>query len=191
MTRYIFDEFTDSWLAQDEYRERYERASLYTALRGRKVPRGLTKTAQPDGYGKSKKFHDAVLHRLDYVISGTFEAEEIYAARYACGQQTVVLTTVAEPGTERRCRKCFGEKTWTVYGYWNAAGEALYIGQTVDLHTRRTAHRNHSSWHREVAWHDALSAHETEAAARTAERDAIRKYRPLHNVQHQPKEVAA
>lgn len=190
--RYFLDPHTGDWLTRDEWEDKYDTPDIQTALKGRKVPRGVRRTAPATPYGKSGKFHEAVLHRVEFVLEGRFRGEQVNAAKYACGGSTMVLAGVAELGGERRCEKCFAEKiTWHVYAYWNAAGDALYVGQTRKLRERRTSHRNGSAWYPESVWHDVLSTHDTATAALAAEREAIRRYRPLRNVHHVPKEAVA
>lgn len=68
-----------------------------------------------------------------------------------------------------------------VYRYLDADGTVLYVGCTSDL-TSRDRH------HRRRVWYPAVRRMESETFAdresgRAAERAAIEKYRPIHNVQ--------
>lgn len=189
--RYFLDTRTGEWLTRKEWDDKYDDPTIYSAVRGGKLPRGIKRIETPATYGKSSHFRDGVLHVIDFAVEGTYNDAPRLGARYMCGENTVVLKPVVEPGDERQCPRCFNEKKWHVYAYWNAAGDTLYVGQTSDLSHRRTQHRSKSTWLSESVWHDVLSTHDTAAEALAAEREAIRRYRPLHNVHHVPKEAVA
>lgn len=78
-----------------------------------------------------------------------------------------------------------------IYAYVAADGEVLYVGQTCDQRTRRTAHRVRATWWAEDLEWALVDIAADRPAARLAERKAIRELAPVHNVQHNPHGAAA
>jgi predicted GIY-YIG superfamily endonuclease len=89
----------------------------------------------------------------------------------------------------------FDEPT-TLYRFFDARGQLLYVGITSDLPTRLRTHNRLQNWWRDVV-RTTLEHFESREAARAAELRAIRDELPRYNrwsgVQHQrmPAEVAA
>lgn len=77
----------------------------------------------------------------------------------------------------------------TLYRFYNADAELLYIGITVNFDQRRTAHRAEKSWWPEVASH-TLTKYPCRLDAAIAERESIVAEKPFYNVHHHPDLVA-
>lgn len=195
--RVFHDWHTDEWITQGEWVRRYERPSIHSALHYGYFPRHVHAVKDPAPFGRTAtpKHRGPLVHRIEIAIEGHDGGRECNAARYVCGETSVDLMQLDEPGDLRKCGKCFppepGEMTWSVYGYWNAAGDALYVGQTSDLAKRRKSHSKRAPWFGQSYWHDVISTHATRAEALAAERAAIQRMAPLFNIQHNPKAVAA
>lgn len=70
----------------------------------------------------------------------------------------------------------------TLYRYFDGAGQLLYVGITGDNTKRQSQHRRNSFWFGEIE--SATFEHfETRSEALEAETEAIRREKPLHNVQ--------
>ena len=78
-----------------------------------------------------------------------------------------------------------------LYRFFDSSDALLYIGITVRLRTRFREHAraNATSWWPQVSYH-TVSWFPTKAEAKSAERDAIRKERPTHNVVHSTRQIA-
>ena len=70
-----------------------------------------------------------------------------------------------------------------LYRYFDATGALLYIGVSRRWFRRNVDHQREASWHYRIS-SATIEMHPTRAAALDAERDAIRKERPLYNVVH-------
>lgn len=73
--------------------------------------------------------------------------------------------------------------THALYRFYDATGALLYVGITADPGARWRKHAHDKPWWHQVA-HITLEAHPDRAAVLTAERAAIRRERPLHNIVH-------
>lgn len=73
------------------------------------------------------------------------------------------------------------ETETSLYRLWSDVGELLYIGVTVDVSRRFGQHAKVQSWWSEVA-HHAVEVFPTRTAAFSAERDAVAREHPRHNV---------
>lgn len=73
------------------------------------------------------------------------------------------------------------QKRTTLYRYFDNSGQLLYVGITGDNTKRQSQHRRNSFWFGEIV--NATFEHfPTREEALTAEAEAIRKEKPLHNV---------
>ncbi|WP_049566820.1 GIY-YIG nuclease family protein [Streptomyces sp. SBT349] len=81
----------------------------------------------------------------------------------------------------------------TLYRLYDAEGVLLYVGITANREQRWEGHRRSSSWWKQVARKE-LSSYPSRKLAVIAERNAVRKELPVHNVEYtypdQPKSVA-
>lgn len=68
-----------------------------------------------------------------------------------------------------------------LYRHFNTEGRLLYVGISRDASKRLAQHRAHAPWFDEIATVD-VTAFETREKAAEAERRAIQKERPVHNV---------
>lgn len=73
--------------------------------------------------------------------------------------------------------------THALYRFYDATGQLLYVGITADPGSRWRSHAREKPWWHQVA-HITLEAHPTRETVLDAERAAIRRERPLHNVVH-------
>lgn len=76
-----------------------------------------------------------------------------------------------------------------VYRMFNAAGDLLYIGQSINPAQRLCLHRTVSSWLTEVA-SMSLEWHPTREAAKAAEAAAIFAEVPAYNIDRQADSTA-
>lgn len=78
-----------------------------------------------------------------------------------------------------------------LYRMFSAAGQLLYIGQSVNPAQRLCLHRNDTekNWLPDVVRME-LEWFPTRAAAKSAEAAAIRAESPVHNVDHHPEQTA-
>ena len=72
--------------------------------------------------------------------------------------------------------------SFTVYGFFDADDQCVYVGQTSDLPARIKSHGRRFG---DATWR-ALSVHATRDEAIAAEREAIKSVRPVANVHHNP-----
>lgn len=72
-----------------------------------------------------------------------------------------------------------------LYRFFDASGELLYVGITMNPVGRWASHRTEKPWWSEVAT-ITLESHPSREAVERAERDAIRAERPRYNVAHHP-----
>lgn len=76
-----------------------------------------------------------------------------------------------------------GEKPHALYRFFNAEGALLYVGISVNLPSRLSAHINEKEW-----WHEVVQVTvemlPDRGAALKAEKLAIGAERPLYNIQH-------
>lgn len=72
-----------------------------------------------------------------------------------------------------------------LYRHFDAAGVLLYVGISLDVIARLSAHANSSHWAGAIARVD-ITRYPSRKAARLAERHAIRTERPLHNIAGAP-----
>lgn len=70
----------------------------------------------------------------------------------------------------------------TLYRFYNASGDLLYVGITNNPPRRLGEHRDAKAWWQEVARID-MEQHPDRLALHTAERRAIETERPRHNIQ--------
>lgn len=70
-----------------------------------------------------------------------------------------------------------------LYRHFSANGELLYVGISCKPITRLKQHEHDSGWASEIARVE-IERFETRAAAMAAEREAIKKEKPRHNVVH-------
>lgn len=85
----------------------------------------------------------------------------------------------------RKSRKAVAEdEPHYVYRHYNAAGELLYVGCTVDPRARATSHGQGSWWIGQSASF-RLTIYPNRLHALRVERHTIRTERPLWNVRHQ------
>lgn len=70
-----------------------------------------------------------------------------------------------------------------LYRWWDADGNLLYVGKSVSVFARITAHRRNSAFFREAAAM-TLERFDFPESLSAAEVAAIRKEMPLYNVQH-------
>jgi predicted GIY-YIG superfamily endonuclease len=75
---------------------------------------------------------------------------------------------------------------FTLYRFYNAGDELLYIGLTTNPGQRFTSHAHKKPWWTEVA-NITLEQHPDYPTLVIAEREAIQKEKPLHNVIHNGK----
>jgi hypothetical protein len=68
----------------------------------------------------------------------------------------------------------------TVYRFYNATDDLLYVGVTADWETRHAAHRIGTPWYPEVARHE-LERFATDAEARDHEATTIASLAPRYN----------
>lgn len=83
-------------------------------------------------------------------------------------------TTSTTPGNTR---------PHALYRFYDAAGALLYVGITLDPVARWRQHRDDKPWWTDVA-HITVDTYPDRATVLDAERAAITRERPLHNVQH-------
>ena len=76
----------------------------------------------------------------------------------------------------------------SLYRHFNKAGDLLYVGVSLSALHRLGQHSDHSEWFRSIA-KVTIEHFETRSEALNAEREAIGKERPLHNIHH--KQLAA
>lgn len=72
-----------------------------------------------------------------------------------------------------------------VYRMYDADDRLLYVGVTCNTANRWQAHRRNSAWWKAVARKE-LTTYPDRSAALTAEREAIRAEKPVHNVSGHP-----
>jgi hypothetical protein len=77
------------------------------------------------------------------------------------------------------------QKSHTLYRFWNAADDLLYVGIAGDPCSRWLQHSQDKQWWREVD-HITVSHFDSRLAVETAEVLAIRTEQPRHNAQHRP-----
>ena len=70
-----------------------------------------------------------------------------------------------------------------LYRHWNADGELLYVGISLNAVSRLAQHRIEANWFDDIARVD-IEWHPTREAAESAERSAIKTEHPLHNIAH-------
>lgn len=69
-----------------------------------------------------------------------------------------------------------------LYRQYNAAGDLLYIGQSLNAFKRHSSHKNASAWFDEIATM-TIQKYETRADVEWAEKRAIHRENPRHNKQ--------
>lgn len=70
-----------------------------------------------------------------------------------------------------------------LYRHFDAAGELLYVGISLNAVSRLAQHRIEANWFDEIARID-IEWHPTREAAESAERTAIQAEHPRHNIAH-------
>lgn len=70
-----------------------------------------------------------------------------------------------------------------LYRHWNADGELLYVGISLKPFQRLDQHKNNSHWYGDIA-NVSVEYFDTRSLAEDAERVAINKEKPLHNITH-------
>jgi predicted GIY-YIG superfamily endonuclease len=71
----------------------------------------------------------------------------------------------------------------SLYRHYNSGGELLYIGISLSTIQRLGQHADHSDWFKSIA-RVTIEHFENRKDALEAERNAIIKERPLHNIYH-------
>ena len=71
----------------------------------------------------------------------------------------------------------------SLYRHFNEEGELLYVGISLSAIQRLGQHKEHSDWYQSIA-SVTLEHFETREEALKAEREAIFRERPLHNIHH-------
>jgi predicted GIY-YIG superfamily endonuclease len=74
--------------------------------------------------------------------------------------------------------------SYRLYRHFNASGELLYVGISLNSVARLAQHRDRSAWFGEIVRIE-IEAFETKEAAIQAEIIAIWKERPKYNIRHQ------
>jgi excinuclease UvrABC nuclease subunit len=74
-------------------------------------------------------------------------------------------------------------KPTKLYRHFDAEGILLYVGISVNALHRLTQHEATKSWHDQIST-ITIETHPTREAALVAERNAIMRERPIHNIQH-------
>lgn len=146
-----------------------------------------------------------LLHRPEYAVTADVQNRRgtgsriRLAARFLCGSGSESVIPVASALDDANlCAKCERRSAdavdaWTVYGYFAADGEALYVGQTIDLASR---HRSHSTDRRSGSWfgdyHElrVLGVYDSRRLALAAEREQIITLLPRFNIQHNVRGIA-
>lgn len=72
-----------------------------------------------------------------------------------------------------------------LYRFFNATGDLLYVGITMNPASRWKSHRDEKPWWLEVT-SITVEHHPDRASAEEAERQAIRSERPWYNLVHNP-----
>jgi hypothetical protein len=74
---------------------------------------------------------------------------------------------------------------WTgrpvVYRVYDANGRLIYVGQSINLHTRASEHRGQSWWWKPLAHRMRIELHPTQDSAKAAEKVAIQEETPVFN----------
>lgn len=70
-----------------------------------------------------------------------------------------------------------------LYRHWNADGELLYVGISLNAVSRLAQHRVEANWFDDIARID-IEWHPDRSSADAAERAAIKAEHPLHNIAH-------
>lgn len=71
----------------------------------------------------------------------------------------------------------------SLYRHFDSNGELLYVGISLSALHRLGQHKDHSDWYQSIA-NVTLEHFETREEALEAEREAILRERPLHNIHH-------
>lgn len=103
------------------------------------------------------------------------------------GDEATAATTLppAAPDAQRR-RRAPSPGVTRLYRHFDAAGQLLYVGISLGVMHRLQQHLGSSSWAGAIARVE-VESFDTRAEAASAERDAIRAERPLHNIVHATK----
>ena len=74
-------------------------------------------------------------------------------------------------------------QTHDLYRHFDKDGVLLYVGISISAVYRLGGHRNASSWYSDIARVE-IERHESRESALVAEKEAIQKELPKHNIQH-------
>lgn len=136
-----------------------------------------------------------VVHYVADAAEITVDGDTTLAARWVCGGSTIDAEVVGE-GEEIACVGCRISAAVpagpVVYFAWDAGGDLLYVGSSINVAQRIKNHLTATEW-----WGDVrrltFESHETEGAARRAELIAIGKRPGIYNREgrrHSPAVVA-
>jgi hypothetical protein len=100
--------------------------------------------------------------------------EPVTAKKKAPRQKAEVPDPVPVPHQEGQC---------SLYRHYDAFGRLLYIGISLSAVERLAQHKRESHWVRQIARID-ITAYGSRSDARLAERRAIKRENPAHNIHH-------
>jgi hypothetical protein len=139
--------------------------------------------------GRAASVHNGVAHLVETAAIVTDPSGAVLVAKWHCGSYSVNAVPVPADGVDfATCVHCAEAARWprgpVVYRCYDAEGDLLYIGSSIDVRQRLRAHKapgvGGSRWWPEVDRVEC-EGYDTEAKCRLAEAEAIRREPSRYN----------